>query len=643
MPISLSTIRRRANQDLLATVAPPQASFSSLELPAPDWWDWQGFVYVYHQLVDDPLEPVDYVRRVSPFNYNKPFSIPRWLAYHVKVCGGCKERLVQHGGFHGFMASIESCDCPFADVLVWLSGGWRIPLRSRPEPASKPNYPSLLWSPASMRPEVERMFEWGVLCPKVPSVINPAMAVIRDSELAEQCRILEIIGHPSPSTRKEDIDAINQHIRQLLAQGVEAPASVGILKEVKIRFCLDLSLFVNTRTKKWRFGYARVHDAVALSGPGSHLSKIDLQRYFHQLPLHPQDQDLLGVYIPGEIHPSDPPQPAGAAYSSAFAHFGGQDFPALANGVSAAASAILRQEGIPNAFMTDDFVISGQSYEECADRLDRAVRILQELGFRLNPDKVVPPSQQMVFLGVIIDTVAGRLSIPQEKLQHYSRKVATSLQAAEQGQLSVRELESLLGNLGWYCEVLVAGRARLHRIRKCIHAGGGYQPRPGTIVSLSQDAMADLRWWADLLQQEAIHPRSVPFWTSQPPVFCNVFSDAAGEVGYGLVVGDRVFQGLWRPEAIGESSCFKELVPVLLALQMLPPEASGRVVIINTDNLSNVLAINKGSCHSDQLYPVLFAITELAAEKEIYLVAKWVPREDNEFCDGISRHPWFFV
>ena len=141
----------------------------------------------------------------------------------------------------------------------------------------------------------------------------------------------------------------------------------------------------------------------------------------------------------------------------------------------------------------------------------------------------------------------------------------------------------------------------------------------------------------------AAYPRFVPFWTDKPPVFCNIFSDAAGDVGFGLVVGDQVFQGLWQKEVLGQSSCFKELVPILLAIEMLPPEASGHIVVINTDNLSNVYAINKGSCKSPDLYALLFTITELAAERQLYLIANWVPRERNKFCDGISRHPWFMV
>lgn len=81
-------------------------------------------------------------------------------------------------------------------------------------------------------------------------------------------------------------------------------------------------------------------------------------------------------------------------------------------------------------------------------------------------------------------------------------------------------------------------------------------------------------------------------------------------------------------------------MPILLAIEMLPQEANGHIVVIDTDNLSNVYATNKGSCKSPDVYELLFTITELAAEHNLCLIANWVPKERNTFCGGISRHPW---
>lgn len=86
---------------------------------------------------------------------------------------------------------------------------------------------------------------------------------------------------------------------------------------------------------------------------------------------------------------------AGATYNSAFAQFGGKPFPAYSNGVSATGSTILREAGIPNVFMTDDYFFSGRTAEECQANINKAIEILSALGFRINPAKVTPPSQQV--------------------------------------------------------------------------------------------------------------------------------------------------------------------------------------------------------------------------------------------------------
>lgn len=424
---------------------------------------------------------------------------------------------------------------------------------------------------------------------------------------------------------------------------------MGELKPIKARFCIDLSELLNPLTTKWPFSYASCSDLVALLEGGAWMAKLDLERYFNQLPLHPEDQPLLGVCLPAEGLPDDvlPELVAsgeeGLAFSSGRAQFGGTSFPALASAIMASVADILTHEGIPNVFLLDDWATAGATREECQRNLDAAVELFQRLGLRLNPAKVVPPSQVMDFLGIRIDTVNQLLSIAKERLEHYARRVAEALADDAASVLTVRQLESLLGKLSWFCEVLIAGRARLARIRACLPGGGSYRPSPYIKVALSQEAMEDLLWWQEQLLLAAAQPRFVPFWTARPPVFRNIFSDAAGDVGFGLVLGDQVFQGLWTEEALGQSSCFKELVPILLALQSLPPEANGHIVVINTDNLSNVYAIHKGSCKSPDLYELLFTITELAAERQLYLIANWVPREHNEFCDGISRYPWSIV
>jgi hypothetical protein len=101
------------------------------------------------------------------------------------------------------------------------------------------------------------------------------------------------------------------------------------------------------------------------------MAKWDLERYFNQLPLHPDDRPLLGVRLPAEVLPDDLAAELTATgadsmlFSSGYAQFGGQDFPCLASGVSATGSSILRDEGVPNTYLIDDFATMGSTEAEC--------------------------------------------------------------------------------------------------------------------------------------------------------------------------------------------------------------------------------------------------------------------------------------
>jgi len=154
-----------------------------------------------------------------------------------------------------------------------------------------------------MRPEVERMLEWGVLTREPPTLINPCMAVVKESDVIEQCRLAEALGRPCPSSRPQDVEAINHHLLELLGEGLQAPPDMGVLKPIKIRFCINPSELVNPLTFKWPFSYASCSDLVAMLGQGWYMAKLDLERFFNQLPLHPADQPLLGVRLPAEILP----------------------------------------------------------------------------------------------------------------------------------------------------------------------------------------------------------------------------------------------------------------------------------------------------------------------------------------------------
>jgi hypothetical protein len=290
VPTSLSDLRRGVNKSILAHTTSGHKGWSAKDIErlfnttTPAWDDAEGFVQMYHALVDDPACPVLYERKVYLGNIKYPFPLLTWWEYHrVGGCTGCQQHLAAYGGneIEALLHNPRN-PCWFADTLSWLSGGWRLPLKERPTPEARDNHPSLLWSVSSMRPEVQRMIDHGVLVKGTPVLINPGMSVVRQSDIEDRCRLLQEIGQPSPSRQAKDIETINNHIRRVTASQVKLPV---VIKPIKVRYCLDLSLLLNSRTMKWRFHYASVRDAVALfkvltpkPNKRPYMAKIDLER-----------------------------------------------------------------------------------------------------------------------------------------------------------------------------------------------------------------------------------------------------------------------------------------------------------------------------------------------------------------------------
>lgn len=644
-PVSLVDLRRKANATALLFVqhrqeCPEWSAAAIRQFFASDtwaWWDTEAYVNSYRRLVSSPGSFTHYDRSTAPSGPHTHLPLEHWWDLHKDACPECAAHHARWGSYSAAVEHGDDLKCHFVDILAWLAGNWRIPLQARPKPGKRPNYPSLFFEPHAMEKECHRMKQWGVLVPGEPVLAHATMGVIRDSDLLEACRLLRSIGRPSPSEDKKEIRLINDHIATVLAEGPPIPPELGTLKPVKVRYCVDASILLNPLVKRWHFPYATVHDAVKLLQPQWFMSKLDLEKYFNQLPLHPDDWLLLGVRIPDDF--SDPTSPL-RSYLSAYAQFGGSPFPALANAIMSAVSAILRSHGIPNVFLTDDIFVCGATREECQANVDKAIAIIRHLGLKLQMDKVPAPSQRMTFLGILLDTVLLRMSIPLEKIDNYLVFLRHLLDDHAGGRLKATDLESLLGKLGWIAEVMIAGRARLRSLRDCLPSGWYVARRSASTVLLSPQAQADVQWWIDYLLHARGHPYWVPFWTSALPIRCRTFSDASGDIGFGLACGPHLFQGQWAPITIPKSSGFKELVPILLALVSLGDSASGRIVVVTTDNLSNVLAINKGVCKSRESAAVLNVIIELAAARQAYLIADWAPREEIEFVDAVSRETW---
>ena len=211
-----------------------------------------------------------------------------------------------------------------------------------------------------------------------------------------------------------------------------------------------------------------VAEVVASYPPGTLLAKVDVESAYRLVPVHPLDRPLQAVEWAGALY-VDPMMPFGLRSAPKI-------FNALANGLE----WHLRWLGVRHMFhYLDDFLVTGPpGSPECAAALKSLDVTFASLGVPLAEHKRDGPTTCLTYLGIEVDTVAGQLHLPAEKLE----RLRTLLQ--EWGNRKVcqwRELESLIGVLSHAAKVVRSGRTFLRRMLDLLHGVPMHRLRPHPI------------------------------------------------------------------------------------------------------------------------------------------------------------------
>lgn len=159
------------------------------------------------------------------------------------------------------------------------------------------------------------------------------------------------------------------------------------------------------------------------------------------------------------------------------------------------------------------------------------------LGVPIAEHKRDGPTTRLTFLGIEIDTEAGELRLPMDKME---RLVSLLAKFGDRRACSRRELESLVGLLNHACKVVRPGRSFLRRM---IHLHSSVnRPRQHHIIRLNTGFRADLAWWSKFVHlwnrtSFLLPPEKLPT--------VEIASNASGSWGCGAWHGQTWFQVQW--------------------------------------------------------------------------------------------------
>ena len=311
------------------------------------------------------------------------------------------------------------------------------------------------------------------------------------------------------------------------------------------------------------------------------------------------------------------------------------------------------QNEYPTASITnylDDFWLTQKTKIQLTKLAAFFMNIVEhELGFPISHNKTIGPAQVLDFVGLTVDLINLRVSLPRDKMIK-SLKIINNLLAAHcRGQyVSVKDLEKCTGILNYACQAIPIGRPWL-QLCYALQWANNDNVSDRTISDIVAD---DLSMFKSMLQSKDDFVHTVPFLDRlghfHSPV--EIKADVAGnpQLGFGCYLP---LTGQWFGKSWSDTTWFTppstlvaskfiyqlELFAITLALKIFGPGLGGRVVLLQSNNLAVVNSINKMSSHLDMPMQLLCELTLTCMSLQIMVRATHIPGILNRESDLISR------
>lgn len=306
---------------------------------------------------------------------------------------------------------------------------------------------------------------------------------------------------------------------------------------------------------------------------------------------------------------------------------------------------MIREGGPRVVNYLDDFCIIGHSYEECRAGQLELVHVIRRLGFFINYRKLTNPSQEMRFLGIIIDSIKMQLRLPEDKLARLFEILNDFSGRVKATRL---ELQRLAGILAHCCKVIQGGRTFSRRVYDMLSS----MKRAHYKVRLNEEFRLDVFWWLEFAETFNGQRSIIP--PSQPAI--SVYSDSSGS-GFGALHANDWLAGSFKkgseremlhwlghhgvqvsdPGCNTENINVLEMWPVLCATRRWGHLWKDKVVVMVTDNTQVRTALNTGRSINKTTMKWLRQIFWESVTNNFRIESVYIPTECNVICDSLSR------
>lgn len=446
---------------------------------------------------------------------------------------------------------------------------------------------------------------------------------------------VELDNHPSADINSPSFQKATAQILEEVSMGnyrkadepplIVSPLGVIPKRDGGVRLIHDCSRPVNASVNSYagdmdKQRFQSVDSATKLVTPNAWMAKLDLKSAYRSVSISKHSQKVTGLKWILEGTP--------CYFIDTKLPFGSKLAPNIFHRLTQAVKRIMSRKGFTNIVVyLDDFFICEPTMSQCAHALAVLVKLIRKLGFLINWNKVVDPTQTLTFLGVEICTKTMEKRLPMEKLLLLRQELANF---ASRTRVSKRQLQSLIGKLSWAAAVVYGGRVFLRRIINAMTS----LTHKNHKLKLQANIMQDINWWLQFMS--TFNGKALIL--TQLPVSA-IYTDACSE-GAGGHWGDLWFYCNWQtdmPKVTHLHINEKEVIAVALAAARWAPLWSNHRVYIFSDNAVTVASINKGTSRNNTVMGFIRYLFWLSAKFNFHITARHIPGQNNTHADMISR------
>ena len=498
---------------------------------------------------------------------------------------------------------------------------------------------------------------------------------------------------------RDNMNFVKTEVSKLLQKGcvsevfekpkVVNPLTVAFSKTGKERLVLDCR-HINEFLIQYKFKYEDINVAMQMFEKGYYLFSYDLKGAYHHIMIKSEMRTYLGFSVDYDG--------VDRFFVYNVAPFGLATSGFIFSKVLRVLVAYWRGQGHKVIMFLDDG-IGGHPNYEMAVKLSQYIKVsLTEFGFLLANEKCNwTPVLRQIWLGYLLDMTCGKVYVTGERIARLEAAIESCLyqmQVSGSGLMKVRFLASIVGqiiSLQTVVGKLVSLRTRA--LYECILSRASWNAP----VFVTKEAIEELVYWqmhAKVLNKAG---RSIKEnLNCDVEVFCDASADAYGGYFEVKVSGEHINEGFengintamraknalccgndttvsyvtcddgesslahtvgsmenmptetggyidqneiigsWSKSEASRSSTWREAEAVRRVLVSKAAAFKGKKLKVFSDNMNVKSILSKGSRKPD-LQRIALNVNEFCSQREITLIPEWIPRDENQRADHLSR------